>query len=66
MKFQDLMNAERRGLEESAEPDRPVEIQGSDSKDDMFCTAAGAASIKPSAGRSSGKLRELFNSVDRA
>ena len=60
------MNAERRGLEEAAEPDRPVDIQGPDSKDDMFCTAAGAASVKPTADKSRGKLRELFNSADRA
>ena len=66
MNFRDLMNAERKGTEEAAEPDKAVDYLPPDSKDDMFCTAAGAASVRPNADKSSGKLRELLNSADRA
>ncbi|MBQ4506399.1 MAG: hypothetical protein II971_04025 [Firmicutes bacterium] len=68
----DLTLAERSEAEESefetdlSEADADDRGEGSPaSVDDMFCTAAGAASFRPGAHGGS-KLRELLNKADRA
>ncbi len=72
MKVRDLTSAERAEAEESeaelSTSEDDAEERGesnADSVDDMFCTAAGASSFKPSGGGVS-KLRQLLNKADRA
>ena len=68
----DLTLAQRNQAEESefegdlSEADADARGEGNPaSVDDMFCTAAGAASIRPGS-RGASKLRELLNKADRA
>lgn len=68
----DLTRAQRSESEESefenelSEADADERGEGNPaSADDMFCTAAGAASFRPG-DRGVSKLRELLNKADRA
>ena len=71
MKTGDLIQAERGGMEEGEPliPEREIMEfddlgNNPDSVDEAFCTAAGAASVKPSGRKSS--LTRMLNAADRA
>ena len=71
MTVKDLIKAERKEAEEEdkaldeIEAVKPADDEGVSPDDEMFCTAAGAANVRPQ-GRPSNFLRSLFKEVDRA